>query len=80
MAALGDRFQMERLVRFNDKFSPEWRPRYLVFQSRAALPWTIVRVLQAEGYLPERRRLALPGEWHALPPALPGSAQAKGAG
>jgi lysyl-tRNA synthetase class 2 len=44
-------FQMERLVRFNEKFSPEWRPRYLVYESRVALPGSIVRVLQAEGYL-----------------------------
>jgi lysyl-tRNA synthetase class 2 len=48
---LGRHFQMERLVRFNEKFSPEWRPRYLVYESRAALPGSIVRVLQAEGYL-----------------------------
>jgi lysyl-tRNA synthetase class 2 len=49
--ALAGRFQMERLVRFNEKFSPEWRPRYLVYESRAALPRSVVRVLQAEGYL-----------------------------
>jgi lysyl-tRNA synthetase, class II len=48
---LGRHFQMERLVRFNEKFSPDWRPRYLVYESRAALPGSIVRVLQAEGYL-----------------------------
>lgn len=53
------RFQMDRLVRFNEKFSPRWRPRYLVYESRAALPLTIVRVLQAEGYLPHRER----GRW-----------------
>ncbi|MHB1834836.1 MAG: bifunctional lysylphosphatidylglycerol flippase/synthetase MprF [Solirubrobacteraceae bacterium] len=46
------RFQMDRLVRFNEKFSPEWRPRYLVCQSRGSLPAAIVRVLQAEGHLP----------------------------
>lgn len=55
IALLGRRFQMERLVRFNDKFSPEWQPRYLVYRSRAALPRSIYRVLQAEGYLPEPR-------------------------
>ena len=48
---LGRHFQMERLVRFNEKFSPEWRPRYLVYESRAALAGSVVRVLQAEGYL-----------------------------
>lgn len=45
------RFQMDRLVLFNEKFSPCWRPRYLVFESRAALAGTVFRVLQAEGYL-----------------------------
>jgi lysylphosphatidylglycerol synthetase-like protein (DUF2156 family) len=48
---LGRRFQMQRLVDFNEKFSPEWRPRYLVYESRTALPGSIVGVLQAEGYL-----------------------------
>jgi lysyl-tRNA synthetase, class II len=59
LAPLHRRFQMDRLVRFNEKFSPEWRPRYLVYESRAALPLTIARVLQAEGYLPHRER----GRW-----------------
>lgn len=56
--ALAGRFQLERLVRFNEKFSPDWRPRYLVYESRASLPRSVFRVLQAEGYLPgaERRR------------------------
>jgi lysyl-tRNA synthetase class 2 len=49
------RFQMDRLVLFNEKFSPDWRPRYLVYDSRAALARTMLRVLQAEGYVPERR-------------------------
>jgi lysyl-tRNA synthetase class 2 len=53
MWVLGRHFQMERLVRFCEKFSPEWRPRYLVYESRAALPRSVIRVLQAEGYLPE---------------------------
>jgi lysyl-tRNA synthetase class 2 len=51
---LRSRFQMDRLVQFNEKFSPCWRPRYLVLDSRLGLPRTIFRVLQAEGYL--RRR------------------------
>ena len=38
LAPLHRRFQMDRLVRFNEKFSPQWRPRYLVYESRAALP------------------------------------------
>ncbi len=51
-------FQMDRLVRFNEKFSPEWRPRYLVYESRLGLPRTILRVLQIEGYLPRHRSLS----------------------
>jgi lysyl-tRNA synthetase class 2 len=72
LAPLQRRFQMDRLVRFNEKFSPQWRPRYLVYESRAALPLAIVRVLQAEGYLPQRRRSRLGAALvHALPGALP---------
>jgi lysyl-tRNA synthetase class 2 len=60
LARLSRRFQMERLVRFNDKFGPEWRPRYLVYESRRCLPGAVYRVLQAEGYLrePGARRAA----------------------
>jgi lysyl-tRNA synthetase, class II len=54
IALLNRRFQMERLVRFNEKFSPHWRPRYLVYESRLALPSAVYRVLQAEGYVPTR--------------------------
>ncbi len=58
LAGLRAHFQMDRLVVFNQKFSPEWRPRYLIYSSRAALPRAVLRVLQAEGYLPHgpRRR------------------------
>ena len=59
---------MDRLVVFNEKFSPCWRPRYLVFESRARLPAAVFRVLQAEGYLSHKppqlkssRRWPLPG-------------------
>jgi lysyl-tRNA synthetase, class II len=54
LGVLNRHFQMERLVRFNEKFSPQWRPRYLVYESRVALPSSVYRVLQAEGYLPTR--------------------------
>jgi lysyl-tRNA synthetase class 2 len=53
LSRLSRRFQMERLVHFNDKFGPEWRPRYLVYESRRGLPGAVYRVLQAEGYLRE---------------------------
>jgi lysyl-tRNA synthetase, class II len=52
---LGRRFQLTRLVRFNQKFQPEWRPRFLIYESSASLPRAATRVLQAEGYLPQRR-------------------------
>ena len=72
MAPLHRRFQMDRLVRFNEKFSPRWRRRYLVYESRSALPRAIVRVLQAEGYLRQPRPAALLGRLaRALPRLLP---------
>jgi lysyl-tRNA synthetase class 2 len=77
VAVLRRHFQMDRLVRFNDKFSPEWRPRYLVYENRAALPRSVVRVLQAEGYLPQLRRPRLPRSGPAVAHPLAGSTQAK---
>lgn len=79
MAPLHRRFQMDRLVRFNEKFSPHWRSRYLVYESRTALPRVIVRVLQAEGYLPELRRPRFPRRRLRLPRTLPRSPHAKSA-
>jgi lysyl-tRNA synthetase class 2 len=73
LGLLGGHFQMERLVRFNEKFSPDWHPRYLVYESRGSLPRAVIRVLQAEGYLPERRRERLARRariWRPLPPRL----------
>lgn len=63
---VGSRFQMAGLVQFDEKFNPQWRPRFLVYQSAAVLPMVALRVLQAEGYLPyrpsaaSRRRPGLP--------------------
>jgi lysyl-tRNA synthetase, class II len=68
MAPLHRRFQMDRLVRFNDKFAPQWRRRYLVYESRSALPRAVLRVLQAEGYVPTPRPSAL---LHRLPRVWP---------
>lgn len=70
LSLLGDRFQMERLVRFNDKFLPEWRPRFLVFDSRTRLPRVGLRVLQAEAYLPGPRGAAGRRPARRPPPAL----------
>jgi lysyl-tRNA synthetase class 2 len=63
LACVHGRFQLERLVRFNDKFFPSWRPRYLVYQRRSGLPLAALRVLQAEGYLRTPRRRALTTGW-----------------
>lgn len=66
LAPLRGRFQMDRLVLFNQKFSPTWRPRYLVYESRATLPRAVFRVLQAEGYLAHRegeRSSRNPARW-----------------
>jgi lysyl-tRNA synthetase class 2 len=61
-------FQIERLLRFNAKFSPRWQPRYLLFESAAALPRVGLAAMWAEGQLPRpslRRRAphrgAVPG-------------------
>jgi lysyl-tRNA synthetase class 2 len=40
--------QIESLYRFNDKFDPEWRPRYLVYRSAADLPAVAMAVARAE--------------------------------
>jgi lysyl-tRNA synthetase class 2 len=46
-------FQIERLYRFNAKFSPHWQPRYLVYQSYSSLPRTALAVMWAEGQVPK---------------------------
>src|SRR5436190_4247088 len=51
------RFQLERLMAFNEKFHPEWRRRFLVYEAHARLPLAALRVLQAEAYIrPPRSR------------------------
>jgi lysyl-tRNA synthetase class 2 len=61
------RFQLERLVAFSEKFSPEWRARYLVHSSTARLPVTALRVLQAEAYVRPPRGRSRAGRWRAQP-------------
>jgi lysyl-tRNA synthetase class 2 len=52
----GDRFfQLERLYRFNDKFFPRWKPRYLMVESVASMPRTALAALAVEGFLPVPR-------------------------
>ncbi len=44
-------FQIESLYRFNAKFFPSWKPRYLVYEGRFGLPRTGIAALWAEGQL-----------------------------
>ncbi len=63
LARAHGRFQLERLVRFNAKFSPTWRPRYLVYRGPMTLPRVGLRVLQAEAYIRAPRPRPLPAAW-----------------
>jgi lysyl-tRNA synthetase class 2 len=49
-------FQIETLLRFNAKFDPTWRPRYLVYRSVGELASVGVAALSAESFLPFDRR------------------------
>ena len=74
LGAAHKRFQLERLSAFNQKFDPEWRPRYLVYGSRAQLPRAALRVLQAEAYIRAPRSRPMQARWSApawRPPAPP---------
>ena len=52
---LADRwFQIERLLRFNARFSPRWEPRYLLFEHPLAFPRVGLATLLAEGWIPDR--------------------------
>ena len=72
---LHGRFQLERLVRFNEKFQPAWRPRFLVYGARTRLPVAALRVLQAEAYIRPPRGRMLQRRWqpfpHPVDPGLP---------
>jgi len=61
------RFQLERLVCFNEKFFPAWRPRYLLASGRAQMPRAALRVLQAEGYVRPPARRQLTAGWQPRP-------------
>jgi lysyl-tRNA synthetase, class II len=65
-------FQLERLMRFAQKFGPEWRPRYLVYTARTRLPVAAVRVLQAEAYIRARPPRRARGAWAPARIPLPG--------
>jgi lysyl-tRNA synthetase class 2 len=54
----GDRmFQLERLLRFSRKFSPEWRPRYVCVERLTDVPVVAVAYLWVESLLTP------PGPW-----------------
>ncbi|WP_320670280.1 phosphatidylglycerol lysyltransferase domain-containing protein [Patulibacter defluvii] len=62
----GDRFQLDRLVTFCDKFGPTWEPRHLVLPRHASPALAGLRVLQAEQHLPgaEATRALSPAPRH----------------
>jgi lysyl-tRNA synthetase, class II len=45
-------FQLDNLLLFNRKFSPEWEPRFLVYERRRDLPRIGLAALAVEAYLP----------------------------
>lgn len=53
LLGLVDRFtQIESLYRNNDRYRPEWVPRYVCFEGAAALPAVALAIGAAEGFLP----------------------------
>lgn len=46
-----DRFQLERLLSFSEKFSPRWTARYAAYPSLAALPRVAFAAMLAEAYV-----------------------------
>ncbi len=66
-----DRFwQLERLYRSNQKYQPEWRPRYLCAESRVALPLAALAAGTAEGFLPRGWGDRQEGSHHLTPDEL----------
>jgi lysyl-tRNA synthetase class 2 len=65
------RFQLERLVRFNENFRPAWRERYLIYGRTSELPRAALRVLQAEAYLRAPRTAPMPSRWRPIPDVHP---------
>jgi lysylphosphatidylglycerol synthetase-like protein (DUF2156 family) len=61
------RFQLERLMAFNDKFDPVWRRRFLVYGAHTHLPLAALRVLQAESYIKPPRTRSRSRRWRPLP-------------
>jgi lysyl-tRNA synthetase class 2 len=59
-------WQLERLYRSNQKFDPEWRPRYLCHDGLPGLPLVAIAAGVAEGFLP--RPFARDGHGEVLGP------------
>ena len=59
----GSRFQLQRLLDFNEKFAAAWRPRFLVYTARTSLPRAALRVLQAEAYVRAPRSSPCRAAW-----------------
>src|SRR3954447_11445421 len=57
------RFQLERLMAFNEKFHPRWRRRFLVYEAHTRLPLVALRVLQAEAYIRAPRSRSRAPRW-----------------
>jgi lysyl-tRNA synthetase class 2 len=51
LVRLSHRFQLEQLLSFNQKFAPEWAPRYAAYPSIAALPRIALAAMLAEAYV-----------------------------
>ena len=51
LAQLAGRFQLERLLSFNQKFAPQWTPRYAAYPSVATLPRIAFAAMLAEAYV-----------------------------
>jgi lysyl-tRNA synthetase class 2 len=51
LAQLARRFQLERLLSFNQKFAPQWTPRYAAYPSVATLPRMALAAMLAEAYV-----------------------------
>ena len=49
-------FQMESLYRFNSKFQPLWKPRYVVFPGISNLVKIGVAILKIEAFIPDTKR------------------------
>lgn len=68
---LHGRFQLERLVRFAEKFRPQWQARHLVYTGRTRLPLAALRIMQAEAYLRPPATRPRRDAWLPAPTPIP---------